>query len=95
MSGTNYLFDLFAAASPARDSIFIDLPDGQAVSFGALFDLSARMANVLTERGLEPGDRVAVQTEKSWQTLALYLATLRAGGVYLPLNSAYTRSEIA
>ncbi len=94
MSGTNYLFDLFAAASPKRDSIFIDLPDGSAVSFGALFDLSARMANVLTERGLEPGDRVAVQTEKSWQTLALYLATLRVGGVYLPLNPAYTRSEI-
>jgi malonyl-CoA/methylmalonyl-CoA synthetase len=95
MSGTNHLFDLFTAANPDRERIFIDLPDGTAISFGTLFDLSARMAHVLAAHGLKPGDRVAVQTEKSWQTLALYLATLRAGGVYLPLNSAYTQAEIS
>ncbi len=94
MNVTNHLFDILAAANPARDRVFIDLPDGSAVTLGALFDLSARMAHVLAAWGLEPGDRVAVQTKKSWQTLALYLATLRAGGVYLPLNSAYTPAEI-
>ena len=41
-----------------------------------------------------PGDRVAVQVAKSVEAIALYLATVRAGAVFLPLNTAYTRSEV-
>jgi malonyl-CoA/methylmalonyl-CoA synthetase len=52
------------------------------------------MANVLIERGVKPGDRVAAQTEKSVPGLVLYLATVRAGAVYLPLNTAYTLNEL-
>ena len=43
---------------------------------------------------MTPGDRVAVQTEKSWPALVLYLGCLRAGAVYLPLNPAYTPAEV-
>lgn len=94
MQSGNHLFDLFAAANPARTRVFIEHPNGTSISTGDLFGLSARLAHVLADIGVGPGDRVAVQTGKSWQTLALYLATLRAGGVYLPLNSAYTQAEI-
>src|SRR5437660_4481749 len=52
------------------------------------------MANVLVSRGVKPGDRVAAQTEKSVPALVLYLAPLRAGAVYLPLNTAYTLNEL-
>ena len=52
------------------------------------------MANVLVSRGVRPGDRVAAQTEKSVPALLLYLATVRAGAVYLPLNTAYTLNEL-
>lgn len=92
--GRNHLFDLFAAAIPGRDRVALDVPDGEGVTHGALFDLSARFAGALARCGLEPGDRVVVQVEKSWQALALYLACLRAGGAFLPLNTAYTDAEI-
>jgi malonyl-CoA/methylmalonyl-CoA synthetase len=52
------------------------------------------MANVLVSRGVKPGDRVAAQTEKSVPGLVLYLATVRAGAVYQPLNTAYTLNEL-
>jgi malonyl-CoA/methylmalonyl-CoA synthetase len=52
------------------------------------------MANFITSRGVKPGDRVAAQTEKSVAALVLYLATVRAGAVFLPLNTAYTLNEL-
>jgi malonyl-CoA/methylmalonyl-CoA synthetase len=94
MAPSNHLYDLFEAAIPRRDKTFIELPEGGHVSFGDLFDLTAQIAAGLQARGLTPGDRVAVQVEKTWQALALYLATLRAGGVFLPLNTAYTDREL-
>jgi len=56
--------------------------------------LVSRLAHVLTEKGLVPGDRVAVQVHKSAQALALYGAAVKAGLVFLPLNTAYTAHEI-
>jgi malonyl-CoA/methylmalonyl-CoA synthetase len=56
---------------------------------------SAMLANLLDSLGLPPASRIAVQTEKSVEALMLYLAVLRAGHVYLPLNTAYQNSEIA
>jgi malonyl-CoA/methylmalonyl-CoA synthetase len=49
---------------------------------------------VLVSRGVKPGDRVAVQVEKSVANIVLYLGTVRAGAVYLPLNTAYTLNEL-
>lgn len=72
----------------------IEMPDGTGISYARLIVRAAQMANVLVERGVKPGDRVAAQTEKSVQGLVLYLATVRAGAVYLPLNTAYTLNEL-
>ena len=70
-------------------------PGGRRFSYGDVARLSARAAAALAARGVEPGDRVAVQVEKSPEALFLYLGALRAGAVFLPLNTAYTASEVA
>src|SRR6202046_4747761 len=72
----------------------IETIDGQHISYGDLVARAGQMANVLVERGVKPGDRVAAQTDKSVPGLVLYLATVRAGAVYLPLNTAYTLNEL-
>jgi malonyl-CoA/methylmalonyl-CoA synthetase len=74
--------------------VAIETTDGQRVSYGELISLAGQMANVLVSRGVKPGDRVAAQTEKSVPGLVLYLAAVRAGAVYLPLNTAYTLNEL-
>src|SRR3982074_797946 len=72
----------------------IEMLDGTRISYGDLISRAGQMANVLVSRGVKPGDRVAAQTEKSVPGLVLYLATVRAGAVYLPLNTAYTLTEL-
>jgi malonyl-CoA/methylmalonyl-CoA synthetase len=72
----------------------IEMLDGTRISYGDLIARAGQMANVLVSRGVKPGDRVAAQTEKSVPALVLYLATVRAGAVYLPLNTAYTLNEL-
>lgn len=90
---TNYLFDrLFAAGHP--DAIVIDAA-GQTLTYGDLDRAVARYANALTSLGVKPGDRVGAQVEKSVANVVLYLATIRAGAVFLPLNTAYTPAEMA
>src|SRR5436305_384631 len=76
------------------DRLAIETLDGQRISYGELIARAARMANVLVSRGVKAGDRVAAQTEKSVAALVLYLATVRASAVYLPLNTAYTLNEL-
>src|SRR5712672_1449670 len=72
----------------------IETVDGQRITYGDLIARAGQMANLLVARGVKPGDRVAAQTEKSVPGLVLYLATVRAGAVYLPLNTAYTLTEL-
>ena len=72
----------------------IETTDGQRISYGDLISRAGQMANLLVDRGVKPGDRVAAQTEKSVPALVLYLAAVRAGAVYLPLNTAYTLNEL-
>jgi malonyl-CoA/methylmalonyl-CoA synthetase len=72
----------------------IETTDGQRISYGDLIARAGQMANVLVASGVKPGDRVAAQAEKSVPGLVLYLATVRAGAVYLPLNTAYTLHEL-
>lgn len=72
----------------------IETHDGARISYGDLIARAGQMANVLVARGVKPGDRVAVQVEKSVANIVLYLGTVRAGAVYLPLNTAYTLNEL-
>jgi len=90
----NHLFSALASAAPSLDKKLALLADGSAVTYGEMLALSAQFAGLLVARGVKPGDRVAVQVEKSWPCLALYLATVRAGAVYLPLNTGYTLNEV-
>ncbi len=92
---TNHFFDQITRAMPAQDRPFIHRQSGEIVSYGDLKDETARYANVLIGLGVTPGDRVAVQVEKSPEALCLYLACIRAGAVFLPLNTAYTDVEVA
>ena len=71
------------------------IPGGPVIHYDELDAASSRIAHALTAAGCVAGDRVAVQTGKCWQALALYLACLRAGLVYLPLNTAYCKAELA
>ncbi|RLJ68339.1 malonate--CoA ligase [Sulfurisoma sediminicola] len=70
------------------------LPDGRVWTYGDIERASGRIANLIASLGLRPGDRVAAQVEKSAEALVLYLACLRAGMVFLPLNPAYQRHEL-
>ena len=72
----------------------IETLEGKRISYGDLIARAGQTANVLVSRGVKPGDRVAAQTEKSVSGLVLYLAAVRAGAVYLPLNTAYTLNEL-
>ncbi len=77
---------------PAK--LAIETADGTQISYGDLVARAGQIANVLVGNGVKVGDRVAAQTEKSVNALVLYLATVRAGAVYLPLNTAYTLNEL-
>src|SRR6478736_7885179 len=69
-------------------------PGGPVIHYEDLAALSSRIAHALVRAGCRPGDRVAVQADKHWRVLALYLGCLRAGLVYLPLNTGYQKSEL-
>ncbi len=89
------LYDLLASRFPAdRSRPAFLLPDGSAVSYGALEEDVARTAALLVEHEVEPGDRVALQSAKSVEAVVVYLATLKVGAVFLPLNTAYTEAEV-
>ncbi len=88
------LFELLLGDKPGSGRLALEAPDGLRLSFKHLVEASGRMAGALVALGVKPGDRVAVQAEKSPTSLVLYLASLRAGAVYLPLNTAYTLAEI-
>jgi malonyl-CoA/methylmalonyl-CoA synthetase len=87
------LYDLLTAKG-APDAPFLERPDGRVDSYADLMAHTGRLANALVARGVKPGDRVAAQVEKSPENLYLYLATVRAGAVFLPLNTAYTAAEV-
>jgi malonyl-CoA/methylmalonyl-CoA synthetase len=96
MYQNNHLISQLSAASVGRRSDpFAHLPDGRAVSFAALFAGAERMAASLVQSGVKPGDRVAVQVAKTIQAIELYLGTVMAGAIFLPLNTAYTTPEVA
>jgi len=89
------LFTRFVAAAADPDKVFLRPLDSTPLIFREVFATAARFAHVLVQHGVKRGDRVAVQAEKSPAALILYLACLRAGAVYLPLNTGYTPAELA
>ncbi|HEY3696050.1 AMP-binding protein [Phenylobacterium sp.] len=89
------LYDLLASRFPADPAAPCFLfPDGSRIGYGEVADQAGRLAALLIAKGVAPGDRVAVQAEKSPQAVMLYLAALKAGAVFLPLNTAYTAAEV-
>jgi malonyl-CoA/methylmalonyl-CoA synthetase len=92
---TNALYDALFAPHAHSTKPFLICDDGRVVTYAAFVQRAAQIAHVLTAAGVGPGDRVLVQAPKQADTLALYAATLQAGAVYLPLNTAYTQSECA
>ena len=98
MSSHNLFAALRAAFAQDLDLVAVETtaPDGSALNYTwrDLDQASARMANLLASLALPEGSRVAVQVEKSVEAMVLYLATLRAGCVFLPLNTAYQSAEI-
>ncbi|AZG09089.1 malonyl-CoA synthase [Pigmentiphaga sp. H8] len=89
------LYSLLASGFPADlDAVCIEAPGAGDYTWRDVQTQTARMANLLRSLDLPEGARVAVHVEKSPEALLLYLATLRAGYVYLPLNTAYQESEV-
>ena len=91
----NPLHDALVAPLAARAAPILTDATGKTVAGAALHALALRQAGALADLGLKPGDRMAVQVEKTPEALALYLAALAAGIVFLPLNTAYTADEVA
>lgn len=90
----NPLYDRLFGRHAGRNDPFLILADGSEVSYAAFLAEAARFAHLLRAEGVEPGERVAVQVEKSPHMLALYAACAQAGAIFLPLNTAYTVDEL-
>ena len=80
---------------PQAEAVALETPDGTQYSFATLDRAAARYASLYRALGLAPGERVAMQVDKSPQALFAYLGCLRAGLIYLPLNTAYRDLEIS
>jgi malonyl-CoA/methylmalonyl-CoA synthetase len=94
MSQENLFAALRAAFPKNLDTVAVETDQGLNYSWRDLDRASAMMANLLDSLKLPKGSRIAVQVEKSVEAMMLYLATLRAGYVFLPLNTAYQSAEI-
>jgi len=94
-TGNDNLFAVLEGRFPrSLDTCCLETPEGLNYTWRDLLRASARLANLTKALGLRPGARVAVQVEKSPEALMLYLASLRAGLIFLPLNTAYQAGEI-
>jgi len=90
------LYDQLRARFPSDlQRTFLEVPGGVRLDYATLEAETARIANRLSALGVARGDRVAVQVEKSPEAVLLYLACLRAGFVFLPLNPAYRAEEVS
>jgi len=95
MPQNHNLYQLFQSRFP-NDATkpFLMLEHGSELRYGDVDSLSGQYTAVLKNCDIQKGDRVLVQTAKSPQTIMLYLACLRVGAIYLPLNTAYTAAEV-
>ncbi len=90
---SNHLYQAVFAPHEHSTAPFL-INDAGTLSYQDFLRRVNQLANMLVAAGLKTGDRVAVQAHKSNSVLALYVATVKAGGVYLPLNTAYTAYEL-
>jgi len=90
----NPLYDNLVAKHATNDACFLRQAGKPTVSFRQFSELTSQFANILLKYGLQPGDRVAVQTEKTVEVIILYAATIQAGGVFLSLNTDYKKDEV-
>jgi malonyl-CoA/methylmalonyl-CoA synthetase len=77
------------------NKVFLEGMDGRSLGYGEIDEQTGRLLTVLRDHGVAKGDRVVVQVDKSIDAVLLYLACLRAGAVYVPLNTAYTPAEVS
>ncbi|MGD8911707.1 MAG: malonyl-CoA synthase [Candidatus Thiodiazotropha sp.] len=80
--------------SHAAERPFLMTPGRERLMYAELDRATGQMQSQLLKLGVEPGDRVMVQVEKSYEAVLLYLACLRTGAVHIPLNTAYTTAEV-
>lgn len=90
----NPLFDTLFGRHAGKSTAFLHLGSGEIVTHDIFLRMAARFAGLFRQMGLITGDRVAVQVEKSPQSLAIYAACVQSGIVFLPLNTAYTGDEL-
>ena len=90
---SNHLYDRVFAPHEDNPKPFL-VGETQTLSYANFHEQVNKLARALIASGLKTGDRVAVQAAKSNTQLALYVATIKAGGVYLPLNTSYTAYEL-
>ena len=90
----NHLFDTIRSKMTDSNRLFMETPDGARMTYAELIAETGRYANALTALAIKPGDRVAVQLEKSPAVIFIYLACVRIGAVFLPLNTGYTLNEL-
>src|SRR6476620_6565644 len=91
----NLFARLQASFQKHANRVAIETPAGQIYDYADLEREAGRYAGFLRAQGVQQGDRVAVQVEKSPESLFLYLACLQAGAVYVPLNTAYRPAELS
>ncbi|MEM9433905.1 MAG: malonyl-CoA synthase [Pseudomonadota bacterium] len=92
---TNPLYDALFSQHATNTAPFLLSDDGSVLTFAHFVKRAAQIAHVLRDAGVGEGDRVVVQAPKCAEAIALYAATLQAGAVYLPLNTAYTKAELS
>lgn len=91
---TNPLFDTLFGKHAGKDTPFLYLQNGDMLTHDAFLKMTARFANAIRSFGVEAGDRLAVQIDKSPEALAVYAACTQSGAVFLPLNTGYTADEV-
>jgi malonyl-CoA/methylmalonyl-CoA synthetase len=90
------LYRLLRQRFPAdHTALFLEDPGGRSLRYAEVDSLAGKLLAVLRANGVAKGDRVVVQVDRSIEAVLLYLACLRAGAIYIPLNTAYTPSEVA
>jgi len=90
----NHLYDALLAPHLSNTKTLLFTKERGKITYQNLLRKAAQFAGVLQAAGVNPGDRVAVQIEKSPQAVALYMACIQTGGVFVPLNTAYTATEV-
>lgn len=89
------LAELAVSRGGDPDRAFLSSDDGRSFTFAQFWTLAGRLAFALKSAGAKPGDRIAVQVDKSPEAVALFWACARAGFIFLPLNTAYTATEVS